>query len=81
MTSVDAAPVGSLDARMASCDPKIVRGAVNEVLQDPNTLKEPLMLLRAASSVRIAGDKEEAAFLYLAGRLRVSRQVLFERGG
>src|SRR5262249_28002337 len=65
----------SIDARLASCDPAVARSAVDEILRDPKTLQEPLMLFQAATGARMAGRKE-AAFLYLAARLRTSRQVL-----
>lgn len=77
-----AAPPGdpSVTARLGSCDAVVVRKAVEEMLGDPKTLQEPLMLFHAASGERIAGRTEEAAFLYLAARLRTSRQILFEKG-
>lgn len=70
----------SISARLASCDAAVVRAATDEMLRDPKTLQEPLMLFHAASGERVAGRKEEAAFLYLAARLRTSRQILFEKG-
>ena len=70
----------SINARLASCDSAIVRAAADEMLREPKTLREPLMLFHAASGERVAGRKEEAAFLYLAARLRTSRQILFEKG-
>jgi len=70
----------SVDARLASCDSAVVRSAADEILRDPKTLQEPLLLFHAASGERVAGRKEEAAFLYLAARLRSSRQILFESG-
>lgn len=70
----------SVTARLASCDSAIVRAAADEMLREPKTLQEPLMLFHAASGERVAGRKEEAAFLYLAARLRTSRQILFEKG-
>lgn len=77
-----AAPPGdpSVTARLGSCDAAVVRKAVDEMLGDPKTLQEPLMLFHAASGERMAGRTEEAAFLYLAARLRSSRQILFEKG-
>lgn len=77
-----AAPPGdaSAGARLGSCDTAVVRKAVDEMLGDPKTLQEPLMLFHAASAERMAGRNEEAAFLYLAARLRTSRQILFEKG-
>jgi hypothetical protein len=70
----------SITARLASCDPAVVHTAADEMLRDPTTLQEPLMLFAAAAGERVAGRKEEAAFLYLAARLRTSRQILFEKG-
>ncbi|OGB28726.1 MAG: hypothetical protein A3F78_16325 [Burkholderiales bacterium RIFCSPLOWO2_12_FULL_61_40] len=70
----------SVTARLGSCDAAIVRKAVDELFGDPQTLQEPLMLFHAASAERIAGHREEAAFLYLTARLRTSRQILFEKG-
>lgn len=54
--------------------------AANELLRDPQTLREPLVMFPAASGERAAGHSEEAAFLFLAARLRTSRQILFEKG-
>jgi hypothetical protein len=70
----------SLDARIASCDTATSRSAVGELLRGPETLREPLTLFHAALSERTAGRNEEAAFLFLAARLRTSRQILFEQG-
>jgi hypothetical protein len=71
---------GSLDARLASCDAATSRSAVGELLRGPETRREPLLLFHAALSERMAGRNEEAAFLFLAARLRTARQILFERG-
>jgi hypothetical protein len=70
----------SVAARLGSCDAGVVRKAADEMLGDPKTLHEPLMLFHAASGERMAGRNEQAAFLYLAARLRTSRQILFEKG-
>jgi hypothetical protein len=70
----------SIEARLKSCDAAVVHAAANEMLRDPKTLGEPLMLFLAAGGERGIGHKEEAAFLYLAARLRSSRQILFEKG-
>jgi hypothetical protein len=69
----------SLHARLASCDPGTVRAAAEAVLNDPATRREPALLFHAALAERIAGSKEQAAFLYLAARLRMSRQALVGR--
>lgn len=70
----------AVTARLGSCDAAVVRKAVDELLADPKTLQEPLILFYAASGERMAGHREEAAYLYLAARLRTSRQILFEKG-
>lgn len=70
----------SIQARLASCDKAVARIAIDQLTGDPRTLQEPLMLFFAASAERALGRKEEAAFWYLAARLRTGRQLLFERG-
>jgi len=70
----------SIQARLASCDSAVARSAAEEMFRDPGTLRHPLMLFQAASGQRMIGRKEEAAFLYLAARLRTMRQILFEKG-
>ena len=66
----------SIQARLMSCDPGTVRAATEAVLNDPATQTEPAALFQAALAERMAGSKEQAAFLYLAARLRMSRQAL-----
>jgi len=70
----------SMQARLASCDKTVVRSAIDELVRDPGTMREPLMLFYAASGELSLGRKEEAAFWYLAARLRTGRQMLFEKG-
>jgi hypothetical protein len=70
----------SVDARLASCDSAVVQSAIAELLRDPVSLREPLVLFQAALAARMAGRKEQAAFLYLAGRLRTARQIVFDQG-
>jgi hypothetical protein len=69
----------AVQAQLASCDVKLVRQAANGILRAPETLTEPFMLAGVISDLRYAGDKEDAAFMELAMRLRGSRQLLFER--
>ena len=57
----------SVEARLASCDAAVVRSAADEVFRDPETLREPLILFRAALGERMVGNRQQAAFLYLAG--------------
>ncbi len=70
--------VPSVSARLQSCDASTVRAAADEVLADPATLEEPSSLIVAAIGAHGAGDRERAAFLYLAGRLRTSRKLVFD---
>ncbi|GGY56031.1 hypothetical protein [Pseudoduganella albidiflava] len=65
-------------ARLASCDPEVVRGGSDELLGDPETLRQPMLLFHAAMAERMAGRKERALFFHLAGRLRGTRQALLE---
>ncbi len=73
-------PDSSVMARLSSCDTATVRAAADELLRDPGTLDEPLVLFHAASATSMLGEHEHAAFLFLAARLRTSRQILFEKG-
>jgi hypothetical protein len=69
----------TIQARLLSCDSETVRAAAEAVLDDPATQREPAVLFQAALAERMAGRKEQAAFLYLAARLRMSRQALAGR--
>ncbi len=69
----------STQARLASCDPAVVHAAADQVLRDPATLRDPLLLIHAAAGERMIGSKEQAVFLYLAGWLRSTRQALYEK--
>ncbi len=77
---LSAAAMSEMQARMASCDKVVARNAIDQVFKDPATLEEPLFLFRAASAELGLGNNEQAAFLYLAARLRTARQILFEKG-
>ncbi|MYN40922.1 hypothetical protein GTP55_16260 [Duganella sp. FT109W] len=68
-----------VQAQLASCDAQIVQRAADGILRSPQTLQEPSLLISAAIDQRYAGHADEAAFLYLAMRLRMARQLLFER--
>jgi hypothetical protein len=69
-----------IQARLMSCDPGTVQAAAEAVLIDPATQREPAVLFQAALAERMAGRKDQAAFLYLAARLRMSRQALAGSG-
>lgn len=73
-------PLEAARSRLTSCDPKVVRAAVDQLLRDPQTLAEPMGLFDIALAQRDAGDNDEAALLFLAAKLRVGRQILFLRG-
>lgn len=68
-----------VQAQLASCDARIVQRAADGILRSPQTLQEPSLLISAAIDQRYAGNAYEAAFLYLAMRLRMARQLQFER--
>lgn len=63
-----------------SCDPAVVRAAAEEVLRDPATLKEPLMLYHPALGLALTGQNEQAALMYLTARLRTSRHAVVAAG-
>ncbi|WEF34077.1 hypothetical protein [Pseudoduganella chitinolytica] len=75
-----AAPAADTTAPLASCDPAIVRGAIDSALRDPAMPSYPVVLFQLAQAARTTGDKEQAAFLYLAARLRSARQLALEPG-
>jgi hypothetical protein len=70
----------SVNTRLDSCDPAVVRAAADEVYRDPKSLKEPATLYQAAMSLALTGQSEQGALLYLTARLRMSRQAYVERG-
>jgi hypothetical protein len=67
-------------ARLYSCDQEAVRAAADALLDDPDTLRQPVVLFHAAMAERAAGRPERAVFFHLAGRLRGTRQALVEGG-
>lgn len=73
----------SMQARLSSCDARVVHAAADETLRDPKSLEDPMRMeiFYAAFGEHAAGNKEEAAFLYLAAHLRISRQMLFQKSG
>lgn len=79
ITAATAAPAHAHEV-FASCDAGLVRQAAERMLDDPDTLQQPIVLFLAAQGLRIHGDKDEAAFFYLLGRLRASRQAMVEKG-
>lgn len=77
-TSASSQAAASLEARLQSCNASVSAAAVRETLNDPKGLRDPILLLQAALSERVAGRNQEAAFLYLAARLRIHRQALVQ---
>jgi hypothetical protein len=69
-----------ISVNLASCDPEVVRAAASDAMRDPYHIGEPVMLFSAATTLREAGHVEDAAFVFLAARLRVSRQAIVEGG-
>ena len=64
----------------ASCDVARVRQAAGQLLDDPQTLQQPVVLFLAAQGLRVNGDREQAAFFYLLARLRATRQAMVDQG-
>lgn len=75
-----AASAADATAPLAPCDPATVQGAIDSALRDPAMPSYPVVLFQLAQAARGTGDKEQAAFLYLAARLRSARQLALEPG-
>lgn len=75
-----AAPAADATPPLASCDPATVRAAIDTALRDSALPAYPVVLFQLAQVARGTGDKEQAAFLYLAARLRSARQLALEPG-
>lgn len=76
---IDDAPK-SLIERLGSCDPRIAVVAAEELINQPDTLKEPLILFSASSALFLHGKKDDAVFWFYAAQLRIRYQLAFENG-
>lgn len=70
----------SANERLKSCDPNIAIKAAEEIINNPDTLKEPLELFGPAAVLFQHGKKNEAVFWFTAAELRVKYQLAFETG-
>lgn len=75
-----AQPGAELMAKVSSCTAEVAAQAGRAMLGDPHFLDQPIELFGAALQLRRAGFKNDAAFMYLAARLRTMRQMLFQKG-
>lgn len=70
----------SAEDRLKSCDPRVALAAAEEIVNKPDTLKEPLQLFSPAAVLFQHGKKDEAVFWFYAAQLRVRYQLAFENG-
>lgn len=70
----------SAEDRLKSCDPGVAIGAAKEIVNNPASLKEPLMLFSPAAVLFQHGVKDEGVFWFYAAQLRVRYQLAFEKG-
>ena len=71
---------GLLVDDLQSCDPKVALDAAREIVKDPDSLKEPLLLFKPAWVLFEQGKKHEAVFWFYAAQLRTRYQLVFEKG-
>ena len=76
---IDAAPK-TLETRLASCRASEAIAAAGEIINDPASLKEPLILFSAAQALFLNDKKDEGVFWFYAAQLRVRYQLVFEKG-
>lgn len=69
-----------VEDRLKSCEPSIAVAAAEEVVNNPDTLKEPLLLFPASAALFQHGKKDDAVFWFYAAQLRVRYQLVFEKG-
>lgn len=70
----------SAEDRLKSCEPSVAIAAAEEIVNNPDTLKEPLQLFSPAAVLFQHGKKDEAVFWFYAAQLRVRYQLAFEKG-
>ena len=64
--------------RLMSCEPKLAIAAAKEIVNNPETFKEPLELFTVAEVFFRHGQKDEAVFWFYAAQLRVRYQLVYE---
>jgi ankyrin repeat protein len=66
--------------RLNSCDSNVAVAAAEEIINDPNSLNEPLELFRPSFVLFTRGKKDEAVFWFYAAQLRARYQVTINNG-
>lgn len=70
----------SAKERMKSCNPTVSIAAAEEIVRNPESLKEPLELFAPAAVLFQQGKKDDAVFWFYAAQLRTQYQLAFEKG-
>lgn len=73
-------PKLSAQDRIKSCNPSIAIPAALEILNDPESLKEPITLFAPVIALFQHGQRDDAVFWFYAARLRTMYQLEFEKG-
>ncbi|MBI3431848.1 MAG: ankyrin repeat domain-containing protein [Hydrogenophilales bacterium] len=79
-TRIIASAPKTREERLASCDSKIALAAAKEVINDPESLNEPLELFKPSFVLFMHGRKDEAVFWFYAAQLRVRQQMIVNNG-
>lgn len=66
--------------RIKSCDPSIALPAAQEILNNPESLKEPITMFAPVQTLYLHGKKDEAVFWYYVAQLRTRYQLILEKG-
>jgi len=73
-----AAISSEIEIRLNSCEPNVAISAAEEIINNPDALKEPSQLFSPALVFFRNGKKDDAVFWYYAGQLRVRYQLASE---
>lgn len=66
--------------RLKSCNASVALSAAKEILNNPQTLREPLEMFAPALTLFQSGEKDEAVFWFYAAQLRTRYQLVFQKG-
>lgn len=66
--------------RLNSCDSNVAVAAAEEIINDPNSLNEPLELFSPSFVLFTHGKKDEAVFWFYAAQLRARYQIAINNG-
>ena len=65
--------------RLKSCDSGMAIAAAEQIIQNPETLREPLEIFTPAAVLFMNGKRDDAVFWFYAAQLRTRYQLLFEQ--